>query len=159
MGNAVQAGKTCTATGFSCDIGGLTNGKTYTFQITAHNDQGTGAPATTTLALPRAVTTTAFTKVSGTFKVGKTVTVAVRVAPTAGLLVAGVPNGKVTVKIGTKSFCTVTLSNGAGSCKVKLTKAHKTVTAKTAGRKLVATYTGAVSFAPSTKTKSISAIK
>ncbi len=65
---ASPGGATCTpnpATATGCQIGGLTKGTPYTFAVTATNEFGTGAAATTAAVTPRSVPGAPTATVSG----------------------------------------------------------------------------------------------
>ena len=52
---ASPGGATCSSAGTSCTVGGLSNGTSYSFTVTASNAMGTGSPSNAMSAMPATV--------------------------------------------------------------------------------------------------------
>ncbi len=122
-----------------------------TATYTGNTDFAPSTSAAKTLTVSKATTTTTLslsaTKVTyGHEQAGQ---VSVTVAPQY----SGTPGGTVTIKSGTATVCTITLTSGKGSCTLTATR----LTAGTAP--LTATYTGSTDFAPSTSAKILTVSK
>lgn len=119
---ATPTGKTCTSSGTSCSISGLTNGTSYTVTVTATNTVGTGSPSSASkAAYPYASITVAW-KLSG-----RALTATFR--PVTGAKSYTLSSAGVTRKSGTCK------STGSGSkrrisCKLTLKKGTSTLTVK-----------------------------
>jgi hypothetical protein len=105
------------------------------------NDGGNAFLANETAAVPKIPTTTTLSlspsKVSYGHEQSERLSVAVMATPTAAV------SGQVTIKAGSKTVCTITLSSGRGSCKLSAKKL------KAGTYHLVASYPGGTDFARS----------
>jgi hypothetical protein len=111
-----------------------------------------GKTGTTNLKLVKATTRTSLTLAAATVKYGseQATQLSVRVVPQY----SGAPGGSVTVRSGSAVVCVITLSNGAGSCKLTARQLAP------GSYHLVASYPGSTDFiASASATQSLSVSK
>jgi YVTN family beta-propeller protein len=143
VATATPGGKTCSSTGASCTMQGLTNGTRYTVVVKASNAAGTGPASTPSRSFTPGAPVSVTLKLSSnklTYGHEASEKISVVVKARTGSVK---PTGTVVVSTTSPStaVCTVTLSSGVGSCTVAKTQLA------VGSYSLVAAYAGSSTFA------------